>query len=133
MFSKDFENSDIFRNLWRYVITLGVFNSFAPLVYTGVLAGSEFLTYDAKKYYIAKQLELTDARSPNVDSANAILYDRANAVMLSHQNSVFAWDTTAAAFKYQGNDIKLYNQHFSKITSNLYYHIHFIGYRLNEP
>jgi hypothetical protein len=130
MYSRSFKDNAAWNNLWRHIPTIFAYNTITPLVYENVIAGSEFVTYAATKLYVAEEFVATRVGVPNVDLGYVTLYDVANAVCFSFDETALAWDTTAAGFKYSALGIIHKNLFFSRIATNLYVYIKFIGYRL---
>jgi hypothetical protein len=124
-------------NLWRYVSSLLVgVQTITPLYYHGVIAGSEFLTYDVKKLYLALELCFSYGSGVAFTASGLItFYNEANAISGYLQNDAPVWDTTAAAIKYTINAAKENNCYFSRITAvaTTYAYIKFNGYKITIP
>jgi hypothetical protein len=102
-----------------------------PLFYQGVIAGSEFLTYDAKKLY-ACLYACVSGGPTNASSRFLNVYDETNTLSSSFTNSVSSGQ--AGPSFTQPNDIKVKALYFSRILStNGYVYIHFIGYKITIP
>jgi hypothetical protein len=121
------------RILWNYASALIAYTTITPLVYTGAVAGSEFLTYNAGKLYIALELhcQYSGCSAAAAAGCQCDLYNMANALMFCSANGVQAWDTTAAVFKYITNNSVIKNVWFARVVVSIYNVMKFIGYRLN--
>lgn len=115
-------------NLWQNVKGLIAYTAITPIYYQGVIAGSEFLTYNAGKLYIALDLSFNGYGIANTGVVT--LYNMADAVCLQLNNLNMAWDTTAALMKFTINTIQTQNLYFSRIITTTYSHLKFNGYRL---
>lgn len=125
-------------NAEQYLLIDGVLYNFAPttiipVIYQGIIAGSEFLTYDANKLYIALEF-VASGDSAGFGAANfgIFLYDSANVFSLAYtKNSVYYNSTTTNALV-QPFVIESKNMFFSKIATFGYTHLKFIGYKLTK-
>lgn len=108
--------------LWDYVSGLIGFNTITPITFFGIITGSEFLTYNAGKVYLALEFGSVN----RVVGAGALseieFYDMANALMFYSTQCQSEW-----AIYYE----QMKNIWFSRIvqSANTPY-IKFIGYRL---
>lgn len=121
------------RLLWNYVfLRWGERVPIAQLFYEGASPGSEFLTYNANKLYLAYSLELGRNVAPNVGASLAYceLYNESNAMFHCLMKSVGYWDATAAAARFSPITISSNNFYFSRLVLNGYASIKFIGYRI---
>jgi hypothetical protein len=128
-------NSLPFQLLLNYVQTAfdpGNVGTYTPLVYQGAIAGSEFLTYDAKKLYICCSVGFMDNATPSGAKIQTSFYDAANAVVLVSFTAIAFYNTTAAAINYQGQLTELTNLYFSRVVASSLY-IKFIGYKITLP
>jgi hypothetical protein len=101
------------------------------LYYQGDIAATEFLTYAATKLYICYNLQLGfNTGSANTVPASFVLYNEANVNSLLQLNNAPVWDTTAAALKYNNNNVFNENLYFSRIVVNQFIFIRFNGYRI---
>ena len=99
--------------LWDYASALIAYSTITPLYFQGLIAGSEFLTYNAGKLYIALQLNVGFGGIPNATIFYFRRYNMADVSMSDITNSCTYWDTTAAAPKHVGNLIQLTNTWFN--------------------
>jgi len=114
---------------WQQIrLIIGENASVQQLVFTGLVAGSEFLTYDVNKYYFALQLDFNSSTT-GVSQGYVSLYNRANAVTSYNGNNSAVWNTTAAAINFLVNDMCLKNVGFSRILASGYAGINFIGFK----
>jgi hypothetical protein len=107
----------------------------SPLYYCGAIAGSEFLTYDDKKLYVAHFVNFgsLNVHSPAVGGGRITFYNDNNQISYYGANNVFAWDATAAAFKYILNNYLVENIVFSKVVSGVYDYVRFNGFKITVP
>lgn len=118
-------------NFWKLTnIRLVGWNTITPLFFSGVIAASEFLVYDAAKLYIALEFEITGT-VVTATVGTVTFYNEANVAGRVVTNESLAWDVTAAAFKMQTNPIFFKNVYFGRIAVSQYAGIKFNGYRLN--
>jgi len=97
----------------------------------GAIAGSEFLTYDVGKLYIALNLKANCSATVTVGPDYIVLYNQLNAFSYYAANNAAFWDATAANAKSYPNDLNLINVWFSRITNTGCDFMIFNGYRLN--
>lgn len=116
--------------LWNHAQALIAWNTLTPLYYQGVIAGSEFLTYDVNKLYIC--LDFKAARPPALlaDLASITVYKIGNIVSHTFEWNQPAWDVTAAGMRYINNDIVRHNFYFVRIVAAQYETMMFNGYKL---
>jgi len=120
-----------FRLLWQQTRLLtGENASVQQLVYCGLIAGTEFLTYDANKYYLALQLGF-NASTTGVSQGYVSLYNRTNTLISYNGNNSAVWNTTSAAINFLVNDINLKNVGFSRLLASGYAGINFIGFKFS--
>lgn len=119
-------------NLWKLVNGLIAWTAITPLYYQGVIAGSEFLTYDAAKLYIALELETStnDAISA-ITVPDLALYNEANAINFYLRNLDSVCDTAGPTVFYWGNNASIKNVYFGRILPTGYDYMKFNGYRLD--
>lgn len=119
-------------NLWNLCNGLIAWTTITPLYYEGAIAGSEFLTYNAGKLYIALDCKITATTIISGGSAFVALYNMANALSIVLYNIFPYWNTTAVDAWYEHNQIESKNFWFSRIVDGgIYNRILFNGYRLN--
>lgn len=117
-------------NAWNIVRALIAWTTITPICIDVLIAGSEFLTYNAGKLYLALDFNVG---YPTTVAADGFLYtyDQANAIMGCYNNVNNYWDVTAVLRKATLNSMVLNNIWFSRIVSGNYTYLHFNGYRLN--
>lgn len=116
--------------LYNYAKSQLAFNTITPLTFIGAIGGSEFLTYDAAKLYLALEFSLFSINSTSM-TPSAIIYNIANN-QIGNLGAVFPyWNATLAAVNYFYSAYDTRNIVFSKIGVNGYQSMKFIGYRLN--
>lgn len=119
------------RILWNHVfLQFGERVGVSQLFYEGVIAGSEFLTYNARKLYFGIDLEIGYSGLSN-SAAYIDLYNELNAANFSLGMGYPVWDTTGAVIKYVNCQIQVQNHLFSRLTNSIYSLIKFNGYRLS--
>jgi hypothetical protein len=118
-------------NLYKKVASLLVgVQTWTPLYYQGVSAATEFLTYDAKKLYLALDIS-SHVYTLNIAINILVLYNEANAISLQGTNLAPVWDTAAVLMKSANNDVLERNVYFSRLTAATY--IRFNGYKVTIP
>jgi hypothetical protein len=136
MITPNWDNANPEQNiLWEKAITLlaGV-QTITPLFYQGVIVGSEFVTYSAKKLYVALSLNVSSNSSLGDHPCGLELFDKANILNAGYNNS----NVDAYAF-YHFNDINIDNIIFSRLLSDdgfgnpAYLQMRFIGYKITIP
>jgi hypothetical protein len=132
MISADWKNSTPEQNnLWKKAFSLNAFTTVTPLYYVGVIAGSEFETYNAGKLYVALELISWPVNAIPVSPIGGLqIYDQLNAYMTTLVNCTLIWDATAAAYKGTIQGVEYHNFYFSRVTKNLAENMKFNGYRL---
>jgi hypothetical protein len=121
-------------NLYRFVKTLLVgVQTITPLYYEGATAGSEFLTYDAKKIYICLEATFGFLGSASATAGQVITYNVANAGMNTMQNDIAFYNPTTLSYNYYPQDIINYNFWFSRVAVTLYSSLKFNGYKITIP
>lgn len=120
-------------NAYRYLRSLvGVGPTYENLYYCGGSAGSEFLTYNAKKLYLAYSLEVWGFAN-NTSRPGLTIYNPANAALGQMGNANEAWDVTAAALNFQMNNILTKNIIFSRIALSNCTALCFNGIKVTWP
>jgi hypothetical protein len=102
------------------------------LFYQGLIAGSEFLTYNASKLYICfdSQFSWNNASQATVTGCWVISYDAANAICNYYSNVIPVWDVVAAGIKYTNPDLVIKNFYFSRIDIGGLTTMKFNGFRV---
>lgn len=118
------------RNLWSWIIANFPPASITPLYYIGAIAGSEFVTYNINKLYVATDLSFDGLTTVAFGGAYATLFDKTNNISFVCCNSAIVWNVTGAAINYLPNVIILRNVYFSRVTNSVALDIAFNGYRL---
>jgi len=99
-----------------------------PLFYQGTIAGTEFLTYNNTKLYLAFKVENT---YPSANTAAFTrFYNEVDAISYELNGDIPYWDVTAAIVKYSGAGKSLTNLYFSRFAAINYTKMLFIGYRV---
>ncbi len=120
--------------LWFQVLPLLVgVQTVTPVFFQGVIAGSEFLTYSAKKLYICLSLLIGTDFTLRATGAAIRLYNEANAVSMALSNQ--SWSYTGAAAQVMHNHFSVENVYFSRIdqSATYYPYLTFIGYKVTIP
>jgi hypothetical protein len=117
--------------LWNYVQNLIAWTTITPLHYTGVIAGSEFLTYAVGKLYVCYNFIAMGTPVANAASAFIEIHNEADTNIGRPGNNSMAWDVTAVAFKYGAVSMILNNFYFSRFVEQTYTGMSFSGFRLN--
>jgi hypothetical protein len=103
-----------------------------PLFYQGVIAGSEFLTYNVNKVYLCESVNFMGGTSYINTSTYINLYDLTNALFVNHSSQSTYWDTVANVFRTVSESNYLYNLYFSRFLSANHGSIIFHGYRITR-
>lgn len=101
-----------------------------PFSYKQAIAGSEFLTYAATKLYIAFKIGVSSNQTIYTLAPVLDCYNEANAIDYRVFNTSSYWDGTLAAVRYLPNYLEIKNFWFSRIVSNYYLYMYFIGLRV---
>ena len=109
---------------------LAGWNTITPLFYQGAIAGSEFLTYNVAKLYIALELDVSTGTAIGVNECHVNLHNMADAAIIRFKNNSIAL-TAADVANFAGNTLFLKNVYFSRIDVFTYDSMRFNGYRLN--
>jgi len=119
-------------NVTRHIATLAGWGNFSvtPVVYNGLIDGSEFVTYAIDKLYVAQQMQISGATGGGLPATGRVaLYDHANALHGYLRNLNMVYD--GADVLYMNNDQVFLNIWFSRVIRNNYSYMMFVGYRLN--
>jgi len=101
------------------------------LVYEGLIAGSEFLVYNANKLYICFDLNINFNSSAGATHGLINFFDEGNAANMYGQNNSITYEAVAAAIWYGKNNLNIKNLYFSRFVIATYNYMKFIGYRIN--
>jgi hypothetical protein len=112
-------------NFWRIAKGKLAYATITPMFYCGVIAASEFLTYDATKLYIALELEFCGFIS-NASQSQVQLYDESNA-----QNFMLCNDFTYAVNIFMANNLQVKNHYFGRFSVININYMKFNGYKLH--
>jgi hypothetical protein len=116
---------------WQIASGLLAFNTITPLNVQVTIAGSEFLTYNAAKYYFCLDATFSHSTGAVGTAAGSVsIYNQLDVLKSIFSNNYPAWDTTGAAMNYVKGIFSLKNFHFSRIVTAQYVYIHFNGYKL---
>lgn len=112
---------------------VGANPTYTDLYYNGVAAGSEFLTYNAKKLYIcfgfwANMIAAAWSAAPYVE-----VYNEANVLSSVLVNVSALFQTTAAQVYYSNNCIDKTNFYFGRILHNQIVYFKFNGIKVTWP
>ena len=120
-------------NLIRYVKTLvGANPAYAPLYSIIAGAGSEFLTYDAKKLYIA--FEFSANYSGDIAAITSItFYNQGNSAMFASSNMNAIYNSTTTTARYNANDSNFVNIWFSRVSLTNLNWLKFNGIKITWP
>jgi len=120
------------RNAWiKFNSLWGATPTCAPQYDMILIAGSEYLTYNAKKLYFALELYITGVTTANATAATLNLFDAGNNQIYNDMNT--AMDYNAGHF-YNSHGLYLQNMIFSRLTvSAAYVCIKFNGYKVTWP
>jgi len=116
--------------LWEHLVASFDISAIVPLSYQGAITGSEFLTYNATKLYLALQLDFGSQLFGN--EAYVQLFDDGNNEFLSYCNCIGYYDGMGAV-EFINSLKNIYNTWFSRLAvsaANSYVYMKFIGYRL---
>jgi len=115
--------------LLRYINDTFDVDSNERLFYQGVIAGSEFLTYNALKLYVAINVEFgTDAALGTALNNHVALYDDGNVLFFTMRNIALVGDV-ADNFTFP-NNVASKDLYFSRIVVTGYEFMRFDGYRV---
>jgi len=103
-------------------------SAFDPLIFEGVTAGSEFLTYAATKLYMA--LEFSGYTAGTTAQMYVQFNNNADVMKFIAGNNVAYWNNGTAVVAYGPNVLQLKNIWFSRIIVSNVAQIKFIGYKL---
>lgn len=118
--------------LWNYLFLLcGERMSIAQLFYQGPSAGTDFLTYRARRLFFALELQAGQTSGGGqLNSPLITLYDQTNVISLYIPSATGYWNGTTAALNYLPVAIETHNVYFSRILLSVYTYVKFVGYRI---
>ena len=125
------------KRLEVYVAGLvGANPTYVDLFFQGYVIGTEFLTYDPKKLYIAFEIELSMEEDYDTGRLQVILYNQANVMSFQLRNDFIYWNGAQA--RYFGNNISSNNIYFSRLAVPPglmlnYSHLKFNGIKVTWP
>jgi hypothetical protein len=119
------------KNLWKIASAKIAYTTITPLYFFGFQVGSEFLTYNAGKLYIALSLAFDDDAGLATSGGMATLYDEANSPRNDVFNVIPIYVPAALAIQYINNYVECHNVWFSRLQITNYDYMQFNGYRLN--
>jgi len=120
-------------NLRQYVNTItGANPVYVPLYYQGPCIGCEFLTYSAKKLYIAFEIEFSNLPAMDANNAFAHFYDAANVLnfVLTHQAVAIR---AADVPNFLVCNVATKNIYFSRFDYATYHQVRFNGIKVTWP
>ena len=120
------------RILWNHLFLIcGDKLSISQLFFYGLIAGSEFATYRARRLYFALSFEVGHLAGVAAATAYVAFYNEHNVNTYALQNNSTIWDATAAAARYQTFSYETRDIYFSRITVPATVTLmKFIGYRI---
>jgi hypothetical protein len=98
-----------------------------PLYYQGVIAGTEFLVYDATKLYICYEAHFSGTPVGNINQSDTDFYNENDVICLSAAKNSMSY---SVAFNYSGIYSVVNDLYFSRIATNIYNRIKFNGFRV---
>lgn len=118
--------------LWNHIFLLcGERLSIAQLFYMGPSAGTDFLTYRARRLYFALELQAGQANGAGQTNNPLItLYDQNNNISFYLPSATGYWNSVTTALNYLPIAIESHNLYFSRIALNVYSYVKFVGYRI---
>lgn len=118
-------------NLWSYVRRLYPnISRIQPVYFQGLIAGSEFLTYNANKIYICLDEAYLSNQSVLSGNYTVTHYDQLNNSLGAESFQIPIWNTTLADYRYVYVTLKNKNIYFSRISATNYTYMKFNGFRL---
>jgi len=116
--------------LYNYLNATFDIDTIVPLFYQGAIAGSEFLTYDAKKLYLVLNINFAIA-GVETPAANQIAFrNEADAVFYYLKNEMCFLEPGGPVVLFYSSNAELENLYFSRIVNTGFNDIKFIGYRI---
>jgi hypothetical protein len=116
--------------LWKKIIAIfGVPNTITPLHFQGAIAGSEFLTYDANKVYLAFDLGFVDISGDDTTISTITVHGLADAIVYYFYNTQLVYN--GATIRYIANNIFVSDVYFYRIETSRFSRMMFNGYRFN--
>jgi hypothetical protein len=100
------------------------------LHYTGIIAGSEFLTYAATKLYICYNCQIFNSTPHGEVEGLVTFYNQANAVFLNTKNQQGYWEVVGAKDEFMINPLQINHFYFSRLAATIYDSFIFNGYRV---
>lgn len=120
------------RLLWNDIfLKFGERCAISQYVFTGLVTGSRFASYTARRIFVAYECALSTNFPLAVSTSTIGVRDENNAANYSAGNVIPVWDATAAAMRYIQNPVDLNNIYFSYIVPGNYLWVKFIGYMVN--
>lgn len=112
----------------RFVTNVFDIVAIAPKFYQGVITGSEFETYNAKKLYFAYDVQIMNAAAHGEIEGSVLFYNVANGLFYSAKNANAYWEVVGAKDEFLMNPIFLQNFYFSRLAATIYNSLIFNGY-----
>jgi hypothetical protein len=118
------------KNFWALCNGKIAWTTITSLYFQGAIAGSEFLTYNAGKLYIALELKFGAHANTGANPGTIEVYNEANAASFYMHNNTVHFNVAA---QYTSNYMLIENIYFGRIASDnaVYDYFVFNGYRLN--
>ncbi len=120
------------RVIWNALFLLcGDKMSIAQLYFCGLSAGTEFLTYRARRIYFALELEYGRDNNASTLGDRIELYNENNVLNMAVYPCSVYWNTVATAAVTYGTHAKLQNIYFSRtVPASNYDYLKFLGFRI---
>lgn len=120
------------RIIWNQLFLMcGDRMSIAQLSYQGASAGSEFVTYRARRLFFALQVSFGHTNGAGQTNQPVItLHNAADAAFFYLPLSTGFWNGTTAALNYLPTYFESHNLWFSRLVLSVYGAMSFIGYRI---
>jgi hypothetical protein len=121
-----------FVNLWRYIQESYSVKDIDSLYYNGIIAGSEFVTYNASKLYLIDELLcFSNSNTLGTYPCGYIDVFLDNGATVNRVLNVLpVWDVVAAGAKFQANYLEIKRVVATYITPNSYTNMKFNGYKI---
>jgi hypothetical protein len=115
-------------NLWRRTSNLIAWNTIERQFYQGVIAGSEYLVYNAGKLYIGLEVQFSCTVAEAAAFYVVDFFDMANALNYQATNTIGYYN--GAAVRYVNNSLVVKNIYFSRVDPAPAVYMIFNGYKL---
>lgn len=117
--------------IWNQIFLLGGDRlTISQLYYCGAVAGTDFLTYRARRLFLAYTLNYSATITGAANVKTVTFYNELDIINFVCHNLNIIWNATAAAPNYHINDGFINNIYFSRLAIVGPVYIKFIGYRI---